>query len=215
MSKSEVGTADVAEIRQIEFDVVKSDLKKVLSAHKKYALQGKNVAGSVLSRIKFKIEGDTLTIHTTDGNRALETKMEVLANRGIDGEFTTSMELVSKLSLLKSELNEICIRVTKNKVEFFDYFFSSVQKFPIFKEPYPKVEDVIPSSKNRHRITVSQHLIKDIAVLYTPTGKIDLYIDATDNLKCILVKTGTEEIKQKALLMPFKKDVENTSGDEG
>lgn len=211
MSKSEATTGLENEI---EFDVVKSDFKKVLSAHKKYALQGKNVAGSVLSRIKFKIEGGTLTIHTTDGNRALETKMEVLANRGIDGEFTTSMELVSKLSLLKSELNEICIMIKNNKVEFFDYFFSSVQKFPIFKEPYPKVEDVIPSSKNRHKITVSQYLIKDIAALYTPTGTIDLYIDAKDNLKCILVKTGTEDVKQRALLMPFKKDSQNTCEDK-
>ena len=38
----------------IEVDVIKSDLKKVLSGQKRFAVQGKNVEGSILSAINFK-----------------------------------------------------------------------------------------------------------------------------------------------------------------
>ena len=190
----------------IEIDVVKSDLKKVLSAHKRFAIQGKNVEGSILSWIKFIITEEELHLHTTDGNRALISKLKLVENFGATGEFKLSMALVAKLGFMKGELDQIRIRKTGENVEFEDVEFNSIQKLTIKpdKEPYPQIEKVIPTN-NTFTVTVSQKLIKDIASMKAPLGYVDLSFNPKNNLSAILVETNSENVSQQALLMPADK----------
>ena len=196
----------------IEIDVVKSDLKKVLSAHKRFAIQGKNVEGSCLSWIKFIISDEELILQTTDGNRALNTQLKLVDNFGASGEFKLSMALVSKLSFVKGELDQIRIRKDGENVEFEDVEFNSTQKLTIKPEDahYPNIEEAIPK-KNNFTITVSQKLIKDIASMKAPLGWVDLSFDTKNNLAAILVETSSENVSQQAILMPIDKQQDKDS----
>lgn len=193
----------------IEIDVVKSDLKKVLAAHKRFAIQGKNVEGSPLSWIRFIVSDDELTLQTTDGNRALNSKLTIIDNFANSGEFKLSMALVSKLSFVKGELDQIRIKKQGENVEFEDVEFNSVQKLTIKPENdnFPDVEKVLPK-KNNFTVTVSQKLIKDIASMKAPLGFVDLSFDTKNKLAAILVETNSENVSQQAILMPIDKQQE-------
>lgn len=190
----------------IEVDVVKSDLKKVLSAHKRFAIQGKNVEGSCLSWIRFFVTDEELILQTTDGNRALKTRLKLVDNFGASGEFKLSMALVSKISFVKGELDQIRIRKDGENVEFEDVEFNSTQKLTIkpADEHYPNIDECFPK-KNSFTVTVSQKLIKDIASMKAPLGWVDLSFDVKNNLAAILVETNSENVSQQAILMPIDK----------
>ena len=204
MSKEETKCANPIEL--IEVDVVKSDLKKVLQAHKRFSIQGKNVEGSVLSGINFTVKADELILKTTDGNRALISRLHLQDSYGKEtGEFTLSMALVSKLSFVKGELDIIRIVSNGSTVEFVDFEYNSTQKLTIrWDKNFPKIDDVIPT-KNNFSVTVSQKLIKDISSLKAQAGALDISFNTNNKLAAILVETASENVKQQAILMPIDK----------
>lgn len=192
----------------IEIEVVKSDLKKVLSAHKRFAIQGKDVEGSNLSWINFKVSGDELSLRTTNGTQALVSKLQIISNYGNDGEFNLSMALVSKISFIKGLFDEIRIATKKDTVEFIDNEYNSTQKLTMKTgEVYPKIDKLIPQKRN-FKISVSQKLIKDIASLKAPLGYIEILLDTNNPLAPILVETNSENLQQQALLLPASKEEE-------
>lgn len=190
---------------RIQIDIVKSDFKKVISAHKRFSLQGKNVEGSNLSAINFKIKDNELTLTTTDGYRALISKLAITDNYGEDGEFNLSMALVSKLALIKSEVDVVRIVSEDNNVQFIDEIYNSVQTLPRRFDTYPKVEQVIPAKTN-FSVRVSQRLIKDIASLRTPKGYVDIQFNTKCDTQAIIVEAKTEEVTQTGILMPIAKE---------
>ena len=192
----------------IEIEVVKSDLKKVLSAHKRFAIQGKDVEGSNLSWINFKVSGDELSLRTTNGTQALVSKLQIISNYGNDGEFNLSMALVAKISFIKGLFDEIRIATKKDTVEFIDNEYNSTQKLTMKTgEVYPKIDKLIPQKRN-FKISVSQKLIKDIASLKAPLGYIEILLDTNNPLAPILVETNSENLQQQALLLPASKEEE-------
>lgn len=196
----------------IEIDVIKSDLKKVLSGQKRFAIQGKNVEGSILSAVNFKIEDGYLIISTTDGTRALESKLLLLDNYGEpSGEFNLSMALVSKLSFIKGQLDEIRIRQNADYVEFQDVEHNSIQRLAVkdIDDRFPDLKNCFPQ-KNNFKVSVSQNLIKDIAGMKAHTGRANMNFDAKNNLSAILVETSSENLSQRALLMPIREEEEDS-----
>ena len=196
----------------IEVDVIKSDLKKVLSGQKRFAVQGKNVEGSILSVINFKIADGYLIVATTDGTRALESRLLLLDNYGeASGEFNLSMALVSKLSFVKGQLDEIRIRSNGEYVEFQDVEHNSIQRLAIKTADgkFPELKSVFPKNNN-FQVSVSQHLIKDIAGMKAHTGRVKLNFNPNNNLSAILVETSSENLSQRALLMPIKEEEEDS-----
>lgn len=193
----------------IEFNLVKSDLKKVLSAHKKFALQGKNVEGSKLSWINFNVTENELIIKTTDGNKGLISKLKILENFGTTGEFNLSMALVAKLSFIKGVLEEVKITKQDNTVEFEDIEFNSIQKLTVKPEDdiYPPLEDLIPK-KHNFTIAIAQKYLKDLTSLKSTLGYMELSFDTKNTHTPILVETHSENLSQQAIIMPasFQKD---------
>ena len=119
------------------------------------------------------------------------------------------MALASKLGFIKGELNEIIIHYENGKVEFIDKEFNSNQilrtKDTDKDYKFPDVNKCIPT-KNNFTVTVSQKLIKDIAALKAPKGYVELSFNTKDKLAAILCETNSEEVSQKAILMPIQKD---------
>ena len=181
-----MSNAERVESSYIEFEVQKADFKKVLSAHKRFAVSGKNVENSVLAWIKFSVSNEELTLITTDGSRAL----------------------ISKLSFMKGEFDMMLVHCEKGKVEFIDPEFKTTQTFITKKEDgskYPSIEKVIPK-KTDFTVTVSQKLIKDIAALKAPKGYVELSFNSKDVMQAILVETASDEVSQTAILMPIRKE---------
>ena len=200
--------AERVESGYIEFEVQKADVKKVLSAHKRFAVSGKNVENSVLAWIKFSVSNEELTLITTDGSRALISKLSVMQPAGTDGEFLLSMASVSKLSFMKGEFDMMLVHCEKGKVEFIDPEFKTTQTFITKKEDgnkYLSVEKFIPK-KTDFTITVSQKFIKDIAALKAPKGYVELSFNSKDVMQAILVETASDEVSQTAILMPIRKE---------
>lgn len=192
----------------IEFEVQKTDFKKVLSAHKKFSFSGKNVENNVLAWIKFSVSNEELTLTTTDGVRALVSKLSIMQPTGQDGEFLLSMPSIAKLSFMKGEFDIMLVHCEGRKVEFIDPEFRTTQTFITKLEDgakFPVVENVIPKKTN-FSITVSQRLMKDIAALKAPKGYIDLSFNTQNKLQPIIVETSSDEVSQTAILMPFQKD---------
>lgn len=185
--------------------VRKSDFKKALSAHKKFALQGKNVEKSPLSWINFKTKDDVLKLTTTDGSRALLSELTVFTSWGDDFDFCISMSLASKLSLIKGDLDDIRIRYCGTHVEFFDEEFESNQILQTKPTDiaYPDIESLIPA-KNNYVVSIVKTLIKDISALNSKV--VDLRFQPKSPEAPILVEAGTEEFSQRAILMPYNKN---------
>lgn len=203
-----MSNAERIESSFIEFEVQKSDLKKVLSAHKRYAVSGKNVESSVLAWIKFSIKDEELTLTTTDGDRALVSKLSIMNPIGADGEFLLSMASAAKLSFMKGEFDITLVHYESGKVEFIDHEFKTTQILVTKKQDtqhFPNIEKAVPT-KTDFTITVSQKLIKDIAALKAPKGFVELSFNTKNNLQAILVETKSDEVSQTAILMPIKKD---------
>lgn len=192
------------ETSQIIADVTKSDFKKALQAHKKFALQGKNVEGSVLAALHFVIEDDTLILETTDGDRALISKLNIITHEGNNCEFDLSMSLCSKLSLIKGELNQIRIVFDGNNVQFIDveYNTSFTLEIPDYCGMFPELSVAIPK-KNNFTVKISQKLIKDIASMHAQHGAIDMSINPKSKTAAILFETQSEDFSQRAILMPL------------
>lgn len=191
------------EKNNIEIDVVKSDLKKVLAAHKKFAHQGKDQEQNILGGIKFTVLSEALNIETTDGCRALESELKLLANYDDKkGDFVLSAALASKLSFPKGDLNIVRIIAHDKEVEFIDYDYNTTQKL-LIKEAkgYPKIKDVFPENRN-FQTSISKRFIKDLSSL---KGNIlTLQGNAENKLEPILVKSESEGVISTALLSPIK-----------
>ena len=196
---------------KISIKVTKSDLKKVLSAHKRFALQGKDVEYSVLSSIKFQVTDDELILTTTNGDRALISNLSLLRNEGDSGEFILSMALVSKLALIKNNiLDEIIIKTKEDTVEFVDEIFNSVQVLPKKTDNYPEVEKLIDKNSN-FTIRISQKMIYALASLKTTKlGYLDISFNTSKDTNRILVETATDNVKQKAIIMPMVREQEDS-----
>ena len=197
--------------QHIEITVIKSDLKKALAGHKKFSIQGKNIEGSILSAIHFIIKDDTLTLETTDGNRALVSNLKILTKIGDDCDFNLSMALCSKLSLIKGELDEIKIISNGKKTEFFDAEYNSTLTLENndYDQVFPNIAKVTPK-KNNFIVTVSKKLIKDISSMHAPQGWIDLCFDPKKSTAAILIENSDENISQQAILMPMKRAEDET-----
>ena len=72
-------TKEKTETQQnVMIDVSKTDFKKAIKAHKKFALSGKLSDQDTLGCIKFEIDDENLVLSSTDGAMALVSKIKLL-----------------------------------------------------------------------------------------------------------------------------------------
>ena len=197
----------------VEFDVDKSDLKKIIKAHKRFAYP--KAEGSIFQLIHFNLSGDILTIESTDGVKALLTEIGIAENFGSDFDFCLNSVLLSKITLLKDKiLNTVRISKRGNFIDFINLVYETTQSFKICQsEPkYPNIKEVIPNENKMFRIGVSTVLIKDVASLTSKKGYLELFFNPKNELSPIIVKANSEVINQKAVVMPV--DIYNKRGTE-
>lgn len=186
--------------KQIKIDVCKSDLKKILSAHKKFAHQGKDAELNILGCIKFTVKDKELILETTDGCRALVSNLKLVDNHGEKGCFIVSMALASKLSFPKGMLNIVRISTDEEQAEFFDLDYSTTQKLLIkCNKGFPKIEDVLPQKQNFKTLLAKQY-IKDLSAL--KASILVISVDTKKKNAAVLVEAKSEGITSQAILMP-------------
>ncbi len=197
----------------VEFDVDKSDLKKIIKTHKRFALA--RAEGSPLQLIHFNLKDNVLTIESTDGEKALLTEIGIAENFGSDFDFCLNSVLLSKITLLKDKiLNTVRISKRGNFIDFIDLVYETTQSLKICQsEPkYPNIKEVIPNENKMFRIGVSPVLIKDVASLVSKKGYLEMFFNPENPLSAIVVKANSDVINQKAIVMPV--DIDNKRGTE-
>ena len=180
----------------------KSNFKKILTAHKKFSLQGKTAEKTPLSNIQFTVYNDTLTLFSTNGFHALRTVINLMSNNGDNGKFYLPASLCAKLSFPKGKLNEINIETNENGiVEFYDNEFSLSQTLTSYNcIDYP----TLPNFKNEEiadKILTFQS-IKNLSSLLAQDEDLKVYFDKSDTGN-VQIKALSSEITQDVLIAPI------------
>jgi DNA polymerase III sliding clamp (beta) subunit (PCNA family) len=160
-----------------------------------------------LSVIVFEIKEGVLLLSSTDGFRVLQSELEIIENYGVENyKFSLSAELCSKLVFQKTEyIDEVIIRVDNDDtVEFYDEAISTLQtlKIRVF-DYFPNINDVF-SKEGKFKVGIVPRLIKDISSLSTSKGYFEICINTKDDTAGIEVYATSENLKQRAKIMPYK-----------
>lgn len=191
---------------EIRIEVDKSVLKKVIKSHKNFA--GLD-SGSILSCLHFELADNKLEIATTDGNRMLISTIEINNPEHRICNFNIQSGLLSKLVFFKGGVTNIFeVIISKDSVCFNDIEHGFRQEFKLFGGTYPKYKQLVPEydEKEQFSIGLNSRFFKDLSSL-NPNERTNVIVfkfNKENNLKPVLVNTGSPELKQTALLMPVQ-----------
>jgi DNA polymerase III sliding clamp (beta) subunit (PCNA family) len=198
----------------VEFSVDKNHLKNAIKAQAKFALRGKRVEGIDLASIKFKIDGDILQLSSTDGERALQSELNIVENLGSQNhEFYLSAALCSKLVFIKTDLiDEITISIKeKGVVGFYDNGLNTLQTLAEKEvEHFPDIDSLFVMNTNKFTVAISPKLIKDITSLSTPKGYLEISLNSKSATAPIQVYSPSDDLRQRALICPVDLKAENS-----
>ena len=187
---------------KISFDVCKSDLKKIIKAHKKFALQGKEADLTPFGFIEFEIDDDELKLTTTNGDKLLKSYISI-DNFEENGKFLLSMELVSKLSFVKTVIDTIRIEVENGEAKFIDPVRETVQTIKLDKKyHFPDVANLI-ETKGSLEVALQIKYLKDVCSMTTNEGYLKLYFNPKRNIAPVFAETSFDNGSQTALIMPL------------
>ena len=189
----------------VEFEINRDLLSKIIASHKKFV---GHYECNALTAFNFVLKQNILKVFTTDGNRALKSKIEVNNITKKDIIFNIDSTLIEKLVIFKSELPCISVKVDENTITFNDYAIGVIQTYKLVKHKYPDVEKLIDGYDYKERnysIGLNKLFFSDLSVLKSNdrTNIVELNMNKENNLQPVVVKTGGEELKQVALLMPI------------
>ncbi len=191
---------------EIRIEVDKSVLKKVIKSHKNFASLD---SGSILSCLHFELADNKLEIATTDGNRMLISTIEINNPEHRICNFNIQSGLLSKLAFFKGGVTNIFeVIISKDSVCFNDVEHGFRQEFKLFAGTYPKYKQLVLEydEKEQFSIGLNSRFFKDLSSL-NPNERTNVIVfkfNKENNLKPVLVNTGSPELKQTALSMPVQ-----------
>lgn len=190
----------------VEFEIQRELLRKIINSHKKFVGHFEN---NSLSSFRFELVSDTMKVFTTDGNRILASVLQVNNISKNDVSFNIESGLIEKLVVFKSHFPCINVTVNENTITFDDKVSGIIQTYKLMKHIYPDVEKLIKKhdyKKNNYEICLYRAFFNDLSVLYVNdrTNIVRVNMNKKDNLRPVIVKTGSEELEQIALLMPVQ-----------
>ena len=189
--------------QNVMIDVSKTDFKKAIKAHKKFGLTGKFSDQDTLGCINFEIDDDNLILSSTDGNKALISKIKLLDNFGSKNAFCLSANLLSKLTFPKGKMDTLRISADEINAKFIDFEFNISQLIKLKNCIYPNIEKSC-TKKNDFTVKLALSQLKDLALMYSKSNLVDLCFDANNNLSAILVTSDSADFSQTAIVMPWK-----------
>ena len=179
-------------------------MKKAIKAQKNFCTYSENI----LSCVHIELKDNIFEMCSTDGNRLLVTRIEINNAENRTESFNVKCSLLEKLVLFNSSLVEwIEVIIKENSISFNDYQFGIKQEFDINRDKYPEYSKLIPDyQENEYSIGLNRQFFKDLSSLQPNerTNIIELKMDKTSNIRPIIVRTGTPNFRQIALLMPVQ-----------
>lgn len=190
--------------QEIRLEIPKDELKKAIKAQKNFCTYSENI----LSCVHIELKDNIFEMCSTDGNRLLVTRIEINNAENRTESFNVKCSLLEKLVLFNSSLIEwIEVIIKENSISFNDYQFGIKQEFDINRDKYPEYSKLIPDyQENEYSIGLNRQFFKDLSSLQPNkrTNIIELKMDKTSNIRPIIVRTGTPNFRQIALLMPVQ-----------
>lgn len=189
---------------KIEFEIDGDVLKKVINSHKKFVEVSSST--NLLSCLHCELLQDTLKMYTTDGNRCLQSVVNVNNLSNTNGDFNVDMAFIKNLVITPS-IAPILVTVDDETISFNDTLNGTAQKFNLTSGNYPNVDKLIDASdykENTHTIKLNHKFFKQFdALLFNPkTMLIELKLNKADSTKPIVCKAKSEDFEQTALLLP-------------
>lgn len=191
---------------EIRIEVDKSVLKKIIKSHKNFASFDN---GSTLSCLHFELADNKLEVATTDGNRMLVSTIEINNPEHKICNFNIQAGLLAKLVFFKGGVaNSFEVIISKDSVCFNDIEHGFRQEFRIFGGTYPKYKQLFPeyAENEQFSIGLNSQFFKDLSLL-NPNERTNIIVfnfNKENNLKPVLVNTGSPELQQSALLIPVQ-----------
>lgn len=191
---------------KIEFEIDREVLKKVINSHKKFVEVSSTA--NLLSCLHFELIQNTLKVYTTDGNRCLQSIINVnnISNENVN--FNVDMVLIKNL-VITSNIAPILVTVDDEAISFNDKSNGTIQKFNLTFGVYPNVETLITSSdykENTHTIKLNHKFFKqfDALLFNSKTMLIELNLNKADSNKPIVARSKSDDLEQVALLLPVQ-----------
>ena len=189
-----------------EFEINKDLLKKVISSHKKFA---ETVDSQLLQCFHFELIQNVLKISSTDGNRALQSTIEVKNVLKNNCAFNISAEFMKGLTIIRGTTPNVTVIIDNNCITFDDKAVGITQQYILTSGSFPNVEKLLKKHDNKEEnyvIKLNKTFFKDLENLLgdRQSPYIDLNINKKDRLKPIVIKNINYDIKQTALLMPVQ-----------
>ena len=189
---------------QVEFEIQKDILQKIIKSHRIFIERSEKTS---LSYVHFELVQDVLKVSTTDGVRCLLSAIKVNNLSKPDITFNIDAMQFQKMVIYGSSSFNICITVTEESAIFTDKGNGTVQAYKLKKYIYPNIEKIINNynyGDKNHSISLNKDFFKDLAILFEDKKPsiIELNIHKEDNCKPLVIKAGTKELKQTAILMP-------------
>lgn len=190
----------------IEFEIQRDLLKRIINSHKKFVSHHEC---NSLSCFHFELVQNKMKVYTTDGNRALKSVLEINNISKKDINFNIESALIEKLVIFKSQFPCISVTVDNDTISFNDGFSGVIQTYKLMKHIFPDVEKILQGydyKKQNYVIGLNRAFFNDLSALQVNerTNIIQINMNKKDNLQPVLVKTGSTELEQTALLMPVK-----------
>lgn len=191
--------------------VPKRKLLKVIRSTASFCLN----RSSVLNNIKLKIKDETLTMWATDGNRAIETSLNVMVKTKTtlkEIEICVKAYLLTGLCLNVGNGDYITLRIGKESITFEDYWNDISHKIQTCEiDNYPNIEKIINEhnyKENAYEVAFNRNYMEQMKRLLVneKTNVVKAIFNKEDNLSPIVfeVQNSSENITQRSLLMPIQ-----------
>lgn len=202
---------EVKENENIFADIVieKRKLLKIIRSTASFAGKYEN---NCLRAIKIRVKNDSLALWATDGNRAIETKLEISNDGRLkEVEVVVYAHLLTGLCFNVSNGDYIRIIIDKEYISFDDSVNGTYYKLKTCDFIYPNVEkvmnDCLGYGENELKVAFNRRYMENMKNLLVNERHeiIEAIFNKEDALKPILyqVFNNDELIQQRAVLMPI------------
>lgn len=198
----------------MKFQVEKEKFKKLIKSQAK-AIGKYGGYSHILSGIRFEIADDVLFMASTDGNRLLETQVQVYEAQG-DGHGVYNGFMLGKIQFLNamgksdSYVDMLEIELLEDKLTINDLgndIFYNVPKVEEGGLGYPEYKKLFPEiSEEYNTIALNIQFLEELKNLTVNkrTGVVEFFFKKDSPYSAVIAKSGVADIKTRTLIMPIQ-----------
>ncbi|OGI30671.1 MAG: hypothetical protein A2287_04740 [Candidatus Melainabacteria bacterium RIFOXYA12_FULL_32_12] len=166
---------------------------------------------NILAAINIRVKGNKLVLVSTNGNRLLETKLDILEQVEDSVSININGKLLYNLKFLKWDcpvIDNLELDIKPDGLSITDLGNNISYRLPITEGIYPKYEQLMPDKNKDYQLYgLNSEFLKrcaDEAAVNPRTTTVKLYVNK-DKFKPLLLEAESNEgMETRAILMPVR-----------